>query len=65
MTYLHVSGADRPLGTQPPFVRQVPMAKAMHPDTIIAWAMNGQPIPHAARLAAARSSCPDGKAPTP
>ena len=29
----------------PAFVRQVPMAKAMHPDTIVAWDMNGQPIP--------------------
>ena len=38
-------GADRPLGTMPPFVRQVPMAKAMHPDTIIAYEMNGQPLP--------------------
>ncbi|MGE0812455.1 MAG: sulfite oxidase [Vicinamibacterales bacterium] len=46
-THLWVSGADRPMGTQPPFVRQVPMAKAAHPDTIVAWAMNDQPIPHA------------------
>lgn len=44
-THLWVSGADRPLGTQPPFVRQVPLAKALDPDTIIAWAMNDQPIP--------------------
>ncbi|MCC6990133.1 MAG: sulfite oxidase, partial [Acidobacteria bacterium] len=45
MTHLHVSGADRPMGTQPPFVRQVPMAKALDPDTIVAYAMNDQPIP--------------------
>ncbi|MDP1572573.1 MAG: sulfite oxidase [Vicinamibacterales bacterium] len=38
-------GGDRPLGTMPPFIRQVPMAKAMHPDTIIAYEMNGQPLP--------------------
>jgi DMSO/TMAO reductase YedYZ molybdopterin-dependent catalytic subunit len=37
--------ADRPLGTMPAFTRQVPMAKAMHPDTILAYEMNGQPIP--------------------
>jgi hypothetical protein len=29
----------------PAFVRQVPMDKAMHPDTVIAYEMNGQPIP--------------------
>jgi DMSO/TMAO reductase YedYZ molybdopterin-dependent catalytic subunit len=40
-----MDGADRPLGTMPDFVRQVPMAKAMHPDTIVAYAMNGAPIP--------------------
>jgi sulfite oxidase len=38
-------GADRPLGTMPPFVRQVPMPKAMHADTIVAYEMNGQPLP--------------------
>lgn len=44
-THLWVAGTDRPMGTQPPFVRQVPMPKAIHPDTIVAWAMNDQPIP--------------------
>src|SRR5687767_4510834 len=46
--------ADRPPGTMPAFVRQVPMAKAMHPDTIIAYDMNGEPIPlvHGAPLRA-------------
>jgi DMSO/TMAO reductase YedYZ molybdopterin-dependent catalytic subunit len=43
-TYVHASGADRPLGSQPPFVRQVPMAKALDPDTLVAYAMNDQPI---------------------
>jgi DMSO/TMAO reductase YedYZ molybdopterin-dependent catalytic subunit len=42
---VEMHAADRPLGTMPAFVRQVPMAKAMHPDTIVAWDMNGQPIP--------------------
>lgn len=43
--FVYMEGADRPLGTMPPFVRQVPMAKAMDPDTVIAYEMNGQPIP--------------------
>ena len=42
---VEMHAADRPPGTMPAFVRQVPMAKAMHPDTIIAWDMNGQPMP--------------------
>lgn len=42
---VEMHSADRPLGTMPAFVRQVPMAKAMHPDTILAYDMNGQPIP--------------------
>ncbi len=46
-THIWAAGADRPLGSQPPFIRQVPMAKAIDPDTIIAWAMNDQPIPAA------------------
>lgn len=44
-TYVWMSGTDRPLGTQPPFVRQLAMAKAMNSETIVAYAMNGQPIP--------------------
>ncbi len=43
--YVHVAGADRPPGTMPPFVRQVPIAKALHEDTIVAYEMNGQPVP--------------------
>lgn len=51
---VEMHAADRPVGTMPAFVRQVPMAKAMHADTIIAWDMNGQPIPlaHGAPLRA-------------
>ena len=37
--------ADRPLGAMPGFIRQLPVAKAMHPDTILAFEMNGVPIP--------------------
>ena len=29
----------------PGFIRQMPIAKAMHPDTILAYEMNGVPIP--------------------
>lgn len=44
-THVWTAGADRPFGTQPPFVRQVPIAKALDPGTIVAFAMGGQPIP--------------------
>jgi DMSO/TMAO reductase YedYZ molybdopterin-dependent catalytic subunit len=52
--FVIMSAADSPLGTMPDFVRQVPMAKAMDPDTIVAYEMNGQPIPqvHGAPLRA-------------
>ena len=40
-----MNAADRPLGTMPDFIRQIPIDKAMHPDTLIAYDMNGQPIP--------------------
>jgi len=38
-------GADAPLATIPDFVRQVPIAKALDPDTILAYEMNGAPLP--------------------
>ena len=44
-THVWMAGGDRPLGTQPPFVRQVPWAKAIEADTIVAYEMDGQPIP--------------------
>ncbi|MDP8983033.1 MAG: sulfite oxidase, partial [Acidobacteriota bacterium] len=37
-------GADVPLGTMPDFQRSVPVAKAMHPDTLLAYEMNGKPL---------------------
>jgi DMSO/TMAO reductase YedYZ molybdopterin-dependent catalytic subunit len=43
--FVLMNGADRPLGTMQDFIRQIPIAKAMHPDTLIAYEMNGQPIP--------------------
>lgn len=51
---VEMHAGDRPPGNMPPFVRQVPMKKAVHPDTVIAWDMNGQPIPlaHGAPLRA-------------
>lgn len=44
-THVWMSGADRPMGSQPAFVRQLPIAKAMHADTLVAYAMNDGPIP--------------------
>ena len=44
---IQMTSADRPLGTMPAFVRQVPLDKAMTGDTILAYQMNGQPIPQA------------------
>jgi DMSO/TMAO reductase YedYZ molybdopterin-dependent catalytic subunit len=42
-------GADRgPFAAVPgvhPFARSLPLEKAMHPDTLLAWEMNGQPLP--------------------
>ena len=38
------NGADVPMGTMPDFVRTVPMEKAMRPDTLLAYEMNGQPL---------------------
>ncbi|HEY3741634.1 MAG TPA: molybdopterin-dependent oxidoreductase [Bryobacteraceae bacterium] len=38
-------GADVPIGTMPEFKRSIPIGKAMDPDTILAYEMNGEPIP--------------------
>lgn len=43
--YVVLDGADKPIGKTPDFIRNVPMAKALHADTIIAYEMNGEPIP--------------------
>jgi DMSO/TMAO reductase YedYZ molybdopterin-dependent catalytic subunit len=44
--HLHLLGADRPVhpGT-PLFLRSIPIEKALHPDTILALQMNGEPLP--------------------
>jgi DMSO/TMAO reductase YedYZ molybdopterin-dependent catalytic subunit len=38
------NGADVPIGTMPDFVRGIPLAKAMQPDTLLAYDMNGAPL---------------------
>lgn len=39
-------GADRPVvATVPLFIRSIPLEKALHPDTILAYEMNGRPLP--------------------
>ena len=37
-------GADMPMGKMPDFQRSLPLEKAMHPDTLLAWEMNGKPL---------------------
>jgi sulfite oxidase len=37
-------GADAPLGTMPDFQRTIPVAKAIHADTLLAYEMNGKPL---------------------
>jgi DMSO/TMAO reductase YedYZ molybdopterin-dependent catalytic subunit len=44
-TFVLMNGADRALGAMQDFVRQLPIDKAMDPDTLIAYEMNGQPLP--------------------
>src|ERR1051326_3336169 len=43
--YLETDGADVGLAATPDFVRSLPMKKALHPATILALKMNGQPLP--------------------
>jgi sulfite oxidase len=43
--YLETDGADRGVAATPDFVRSMPMKKAMHPATLLAMRMNGQPLP--------------------
>ncbi|HXH86314.1 MAG TPA: sulfite oxidase, partial [Nitrospira sp.] len=44
--HVQFQGADRPvLASVPLFVRSIPLDKAIHPDTILAYEMNGQPLP--------------------
>jgi DMSO/TMAO reductase YedYZ molybdopterin-dependent catalytic subunit len=44
--HVQFQGADRPaLPTVPLFIRSIPLEKALHPDTILAYEMNGRPLP--------------------
>ncbi len=43
--YILLDGADRSFAKVPDFVRNLPVEKALHADTIIAYEMNGVPIP--------------------
>ncbi|MGE3519428.1 MAG: sulfite oxidase [Vicinamibacterales bacterium] len=45
--FVWMNGADVPLGKMPDFVRQIPLAKALDVDTLLAYEMNGEPIPAA------------------
>ena len=43
--FVLLDGADEPIGNVPDFVRNIPIRKALHPDTLLAYEMNGEPIP--------------------
>ena len=43
--FVLLDGADGPVGTVPDFLRTLPMTKATHPDTLLAFEMNGAPLP--------------------
>ena len=40
-----LDGLDVPLGTMPDFQRTITVKKALDPDTLLAYEMNGQPLP--------------------
>ncbi len=44
-TEILFDGADVPLGKMPDFQRTITTAKALHPDTLLAYEMNGQALP--------------------
>jgi sulfite oxidase len=44
-TEILCDGADVPLGKMPDFQRTITVAKALHPDTLLAYEMNGQGLP--------------------
>lgn len=44
--HVHLLGADGPPSPKTPlFLRSIPLEKAIHPDTILATTMNGDPLP--------------------
>jgi sulfite oxidase len=43
--FVKYQGAERPvMDTTPAFIRAIPLAKALHPDTLVALKMNGKPL---------------------
>lgn len=44
-TEILFDGADVPIGTMPEFQRTIPAKKALDPNTLLAFEMNGQPLP--------------------
>jgi DMSO/TMAO reductase YedYZ molybdopterin-dependent catalytic subunit len=43
--HIIMNGMDEPAGSAPDFVRSIPIEKAMHPNTMLAYKMNGEDIP--------------------
>jgi DMSO/TMAO reductase YedYZ molybdopterin-dependent catalytic subunit len=43
--FVLLDGADQSIGRVPDFVRSVPLAKAIHPDTLLVDQMNGETLP--------------------
>jgi sulfite oxidase len=43
--FLETDGADTGVAATPDFVRSLPMKKALHPATLLALKMNGEPLP--------------------
>jgi DMSO/TMAO reductase YedYZ molybdopterin-dependent catalytic subunit len=43
--FVLLDGADESIGKVPDFVRNVPIRKALHPDTLLAYEMNGVTLP--------------------
>jgi sulfite oxidase len=43
--HILLNGADTPPGTMPDFMRTVPVKKSLDPDTLLAFEMNGEPLP--------------------
>src|SRR5258708_27683109 len=42
--FVQLQGAEKPtMNTTPQFIRAIPLAKALHPDTLLALKMNGKP----------------------
>jgi len=45
VAFVQYNGAERPtMSTTPPFIRAIPLDKAMHADTLVALKMNGRPL---------------------